>query len=99
MKLRGVKTNCGVLYIYLRNQLQSFLTICLCSTFSNMSFTAPDLLGLENVKPQDVLRIKDFTKSSNTVKSDAVLVVRVLCKSRILHYAKVGKNDKWPFQV
>ncbi|KAK3587732.1 hypothetical protein CHS0354_042688 [Potamilus streckersoni] len=28
-----------------------------------------------------------------------VLVVRVLLKSRVIHYAKPGKNDKWPFQA
>lgn len=63
-------------------------------------FTAPEVLSMGNIKQKDISHVKDFAKSVGGVKStDPVLLVRVLCKSRILHYAKVGKIDKWPFQV
>ena len=55
---------------------------------------------LEKVSVQDVYSVKDMAQRWHSFKaSNPALLVRVLMKSRILHYAKPHKNDKWPFLV
>lgn len=58
------------------------------------------MADLGDTKVQDIYSIKDLAKKWSTVKiANPVLLVKVLLKSRMIHYAKPGKNDKWPFQV
>lgn len=60
----------------------------------------PTVADLGDTKVQDIYSIKDLAKKWSTVKiANPVLLVKVLVKSRMIHYAKPGKNDKWPFQV
>ncbi|XP_052766526.1 RPA-related protein RADX-like [Mya arenaria] len=60
----------------------------------------PDASDLGSTKPEEIYCIKDLPKSwSSTRVTNPTLLVRVLLKSRMLHYAKSGKNDKWPFQA
>jgi len=61
-------------------------------------FTVPARCGLGDVKPQQIYGVKDLARSSVS-GADPAMVVRVMAKSRMLHYSKPGKNDKWPFQV
>ncbi|XP_053400712.1 RPA-related protein RADX-like [Mercenaria mercenaria] len=62
--------------------------------------TVPAVADLANTKLQDIYSIKDLAKKWSTVKiAHPVLLVKVLLKSRMIHYAKPGKNDKWPFQA
>ncbi|XP_060561130.1 RPA-related protein RADX-like [Ruditapes philippinarum] len=62
--------------------------------------TVPAVTKLCDTKIQDIYSIKDLAKKWSTVKiANPVLMVKVLLKSRMIHYAKPGKNDKWPFQA
>ncbi|XP_052271788.1 RPA-related protein RADX-like [Dreissena polymorpha] len=59
------------------------------------------LSGLpEGVEAKDIYGIKDLARSWGSVRaSNPALLVRVQVKSRMIHYAKPSKNDKWPFQA
>ncbi|XP_053402529.1 RPA-related protein RADX-like [Mercenaria mercenaria] len=62
--------------------------------------TVPAVADLGDIKLQDIYSIKDLAKKWSTVKiAHPVLLVKVLLKSRMIHYAKPGKYDKWPFQA
>ncbi|CAC5384074.1 unnamed protein product [Mytilus coruscus] len=54
--------------------------------------------GLGDVSPVDVYSLKELSKNWRVLKGPPV-VVKVLSKKRILHYAKPFKNDKWPLQA
>lgn len=60
----------------------------------------PTVNDLGSTRVEDIYSIKDLAKKWSTVKiANPVLLVKVLQKSRMIHYAKPGKNDKWPFQA
>ena len=54
--------------------------------------------GLGDFTPVDLYSIKEIAQNWRCLKSPPI-VVRVLCKKRVIHYAKSYKNDKWPLQV
>ncbi|XP_063426113.1 RPA-related protein RADX-like [Mytilus trossulus] len=60
--------------------------------------TIEKLDGLGDVSPVDVYSLKELSKNWRVLKGPPV-VIKVLSKKRILHYAKPFKNDKWPLQA
>ena len=59
-----------------------------------------DLQGLGDTREEDLYSIRDLAKKWNSIRAaKPAVLVRVVLKSRMIHYAKPNKSDKWPFQV
>ena len=54
--------------------------------------------GLGSLTPIDLYTIKEMSIYWRSLKCPPILV-KILSKKRVLHYAKPSKNDKWPLQV
>ena len=56
--------------------------------------------SLGDVREEDLYCIKDLATQWNSIRATKpAVLVRVIMKSRLIHYAKPNKDDKWPFQV
>ncbi|KAL5009197.1 hypothetical protein ScPMuIL_014778 [Solemya velum] len=56
--------------------------------------------SLGDISVDDLYTVKEVSKNWMSIRSaQPAVLVTVLQKSRIIHYAKPSKDDKWPFQV
>ncbi|XP_033735502.1 RPA-related protein RADX-like [Pecten maximus] len=52
------------------------------------------------VTEQDIYKVKEIAKKWTDLKTiSPYMIVRVVGKCRLLHYAKPSKSEKWPFQA
>ena len=51
-----------------------------------------------DVRPVDLYTLRELSNNWRGLKNPPILV-RIVSRKRILHYAKMTKNDKWPLQV
>jgi hypothetical protein len=54
--------------------------------------------GLGNFTPLDLYTIEEISSYWRSFIECPPILVKILSKKRVLHYAKPSKNDKWPFQ-
>ena len=68
--------------------------------YSRISLCTVDCEEVSEQQLADVYTIAEvITKSRNLHGVKPALLVRVVRKSRLLHFGKPDKVDKWPFQV
>lgn len=90
-------TNADIVYVRVLVIFTDGFVFSVTLILNHISAPVPSDLG--SIAEQDIYRIKDLAKDSGIKSTNPIIVVRVLCKSRMLHYSKPNKNDKWPFQV
>ena len=72
-----------------------------CGSFSFFvpsTFTVKRV-ALEDIDLSTVCQIKDIIHRRTTEVERRYLLVKVMRKSRLIHYINRSKEDKWPFQV